>query len=441
MTVQTFTNTKSHLTLDAITVDFSYDFLVTDAAHMEVYLDNVLESAANYVVENVGTPTGGNVKMNTPPAANVVVLLVRVVPIDQLTDYRPYDPFPAESHEDALDKLTMIDQQQGEQLDRSILAVPGSAVDFAYNFGSASERANKLWAFDPAGLVVIAIDAAEDKAYRWAEENEDVVVERILGIDQFSAHHWSIKASAIVGLPFQNIGDILTGIAPGGPGSWDIFSIGLDGQVLVVDPAAPQGLRWGTLPQLLPPLVPGDKLKALQVNVAEDGYELTGQFATTLLTGDELWQSDESNGETSIEYVPHHKLIGAKFVNPGISPAHAQGFARFILRRHDVLAYTFALRLSKTVGDANIGDVRFRATPFVYPPGVSSVDPSAGIPIEATVTLNNSDTESVFMFFPSLIPLGGGEPDVLVVIQIDRIRTGNTYEGEVDALTCSVEAV
>ena len=46
------------------------------------------------------------------------------MPFQQNTDYTENDPFPAETHEEALDELTMNDQQMLEELDRTVQMDP-----------------------------------------------------------------------------------------------------------------------------------------------------------------------------------------------------------------------------------------------------------------------------------------------------------------------------
>jgi hypothetical protein len=56
---------------------------------------------------------GGTVNFTIPHAAAIVqVEIARATPITQLVDYGDYTPFPAATHEFALDKLTMIIQEQ-----------------------------------------------------------------------------------------------------------------------------------------------------------------------------------------------------------------------------------------------------------------------------------------------------------------------------------------
>jgi len=73
------------------------------------------------------------------------ILIRRVVPVTQEERYQEEGTFPSETTERALDKLTMIDQQQDEDLSRSIKVPIGDASP---EFPVSSERAGKYWRFD-----------------------------------------------------------------------------------------------------------------------------------------------------------------------------------------------------------------------------------------------------------------------------------------------------
>jgi hypothetical protein len=105
---------------------FAYTFRILDQDHIAVYVDDVLQTlTTDYAVTDVGQSGGGDIEFVVPPTTGTAnVIFLRAVPLTQETDYVENDPFPAESHEDALDKLTMIVQQQQEQIDRSILLSP-----------------------------------------------------------------------------------------------------------------------------------------------------------------------------------------------------------------------------------------------------------------------------------------------------------------------------
>lgn len=133
MTISSETN-KVTYTGDGSTTVFPYTFKILDEDHILVQLKNISSGAlttqtitTHYTVSGVGTSTGGNITFLTAPSSAYKVVLTRDVPATQETDYEEYDTFPAASHEEALDKLTMIDQQQQEQIDRSIKVDPAVA--------------------------------------------------------------------------------------------------------------------------------------------------------------------------------------------------------------------------------------------------------------------------------------------------------------------------
>ena len=307
MTVSTLTNTISY-TSDGVQTIYAYDFLVLDTAHIVVTLDKVVVSPATYTVGGVGDANGGDITFNPAPAAGNL-LITRTVPIDQEVDYITGDAFPAETHEAALDKLTMIAQQQQEQLDRAALGDPeGTDLDFILSFGDAATRAGKIWAFDATGNVVIALDQAQDIAYRWANAPEDEVVQNIGGQDRYSAYHWALKAETIVSLPLTVPGDLLTY----GGGGYTAFAAGDNGQVLVADDTDPKGLGWVTLVANLPGILPGDALKAAIVKADETGYELK-PITADILRGAGGWAEDDESDAPAIQTAVktnHGKQVG-----------------------------------------------------------------------------------------------------------------------------------
>ena len=83
-------------------------------------VETVQTEITNYTLTGDGNDLGGTVVMIIAPATGVTLTIKRDVPLTQGTDYVENDDFPAQSHEDALDKLTMIVQQQQEEIDRSL---------------------------------------------------------------------------------------------------------------------------------------------------------------------------------------------------------------------------------------------------------------------------------------------------------------------------------
>lgn len=126
MTVSSQTSSVSYLG-DGVTtlLPVPYYFLEqTDLVVTRVNVDtsvNTLILGSDYSVSGAGVQSGGAVAMFAPPLAGVQIIINRVVPVTQETDYVANDPFPAESHERALDKLTMLAQQVSTSLDRALL--------------------------------------------------------------------------------------------------------------------------------------------------------------------------------------------------------------------------------------------------------------------------------------------------------------------------------
>lgn len=130
MTVSSQTSSVSYLG-DGVTtlLPVPYYFLEqTDLVVTRVNVDSsvtTLVLGSDYSVSGAGVQAGGAVTMFVAPTVGVQILINRVVPVTQETDYVANDPFPAESHERALDKLTMLVQQAFSYLSRALLRPVG----------------------------------------------------------------------------------------------------------------------------------------------------------------------------------------------------------------------------------------------------------------------------------------------------------------------------
>jgi hypothetical protein len=157
MTVSS-TNTKNSYSGNGSTTVFAYTFKIFDDDDIIVILrtdatggETVQTKATDYTVSGVGNAGGGSVTFTTAPASGITVVLIRATVQTQTTDYTPNDPFPAASHEDALDRLTLMMQDQQEELDRSIKVSRTNTIDSTEFTIGASDRANKVFAFDSSG--------------------------------------------------------------------------------------------------------------------------------------------------------------------------------------------------------------------------------------------------------------------------------------------------
>jgi hypothetical protein len=90
--------------------------------------ETTLNLGVDYSVTGAGGASG-TVTLTSPLLTGEKLTIVRNVPLTQETDYVFDDSFPAESHEQALDKLTMITQQLAEEVDRAVKVLPSSTDD------------------------------------------------------------------------------------------------------------------------------------------------------------------------------------------------------------------------------------------------------------------------------------------------------------------------
>ena len=160
MTVSSSTNRVNYNGDDSTTV-FAYTFKVFDQSDLTVILrssngtETVQTITTNYTVSGVGDAGGGNVTMVTAPATGEQLTILREQPLTQGLDLVPNDPFPANSIEESLDKITFMVQKHEEELGRAIKASRTNTISGAEFTVSASDRANKVFAFDSSGDLAV----------------------------------------------------------------------------------------------------------------------------------------------------------------------------------------------------------------------------------------------------------------------------------------------
>jgi hypothetical protein len=124
---------------------FAYKFL--ENADLLVYVDDDLQTSG-YTVTGAGLDAGGEVTFAVGLTAGQVVAISRAPAITQEVDYVENDPFPAETHEGALDKLTMVCQRLEDGVLRAVkLGVGSSLSDIAL----AEPEANKALVWNSGG--------------------------------------------------------------------------------------------------------------------------------------------------------------------------------------------------------------------------------------------------------------------------------------------------
>ena len=109
--------------------EFPFRFPILETDHITVYEDGEILHVSRYYVETSGLASGGTVVFYEPPAAGSRIAILRDVPLTQETDIQNNTAFNPEVLEVSLDKLTMICQQNQEELQRCAKVPATSDVD------------------------------------------------------------------------------------------------------------------------------------------------------------------------------------------------------------------------------------------------------------------------------------------------------------------------
>lgn len=235
---------------------FAQDDLLVTVRNTSTEVESTLTITTDYTVTGVGDASGGTVVLvnsgqawldgDGDLATGYVITIRRVVDVVQETDIRNQGDFFPETHEDAFDYLTMIDQQQQDELDRTaknpetissstfdptlptdidtankalVTNSSGNGFDmgptideisnaqtYATNASAsatlasewasktdgivdATDYSSKAWAIGGTGVTDTASRGA---AKEWATSAEDDLVDG----SEYSAKHYSIKSSA-----------------------------------------------------------------------------------------------------------------------------------------------------------------------------------------------------------------------------------------------------
>ena len=150
---------------------FAVGFRFLEDAHLRVVktsaqgVDADLSLGIDFFASGAGE-VNGSVILVAPLGSRERLTILRSVPETQEADDVQNDAFPAESHERALDKLTMIAQQQAEQLGRALrLGVdrrsPVAPALLTFYQGLAATVAQNQVRFDAARVDEVRTDLAE----------------------------------------------------------------------------------------------------------------------------------------------------------------------------------------------------------------------------------------------------------------------------------------
>lgn len=129
MTVSTTDNRQDYTATAGQTI-FPFSKKFYDDTDLLVYVSSVLKTLTTDYTVTGGDGGTGNVVFNSGLDEDDPVAVIRVLPYTQGIDYTPYDDFPAETHEEGLDRGVMLTQQIQEVFGRALkLGIPSVYSD------------------------------------------------------------------------------------------------------------------------------------------------------------------------------------------------------------------------------------------------------------------------------------------------------------------------
>lgn len=157
MTVASTTN-KLYYSGNGTTTTFPYTYKIFDDDELVVTLRNTSTGAettqtlnSDYTVTGAGDDSGGNVEFTSAPSSSYQVIIKRELDLKQETDYEDGSALSADTLEGDFDRLIMIEQQQQEELDRSLKIPLTDDDDISVEIPSSVDRASKYLSFDSSG--------------------------------------------------------------------------------------------------------------------------------------------------------------------------------------------------------------------------------------------------------------------------------------------------
>lgn len=167
MTVSS-TTTRVTYTGNGVTTAFAVSFQFFAASEIEV-IERVIVTGAetlktlttHYTVSGGAGATGTVTAVGGAPSSSVQWVIRRVTARTQDIDYTPNDPFPAETHEQGLDRLKMNVQELAEDNARALKFPKTDSAGLSAEIPSSVERAGRFLTFDGSGAPTVSAGSVD----------------------------------------------------------------------------------------------------------------------------------------------------------------------------------------------------------------------------------------------------------------------------------------
>lgn len=180
MTISSTTNRISH-DGNGATLEFSVPFTFFGGDELQV-IERVIATGAetvkslnnDYTVQG-GDGAAGAVMASVAPPSTVSWTILRRTKRTQAIDYTDNDPFPAETHERGLDRVTMIAQDSASAVDRALRFPATDLSTLNSEIPNSMARSGKYLAFDSSGLPIASTGPSGDSAIPVSSFIEDLL--------------------------------------------------------------------------------------------------------------------------------------------------------------------------------------------------------------------------------------------------------------------------
>ena len=259
MTVESTTSRVSHNgagTTGPFTIPF---FFLADADIRAIKVtiadgtEEELTLNTDFTLTGAGEAAGGELTLTASISSSYKLVIFRDPEVLQEADYSPNDRFPAETHEQVADRLTMIAQRFSDLLGRAVVQPDGDA-DLDMRLPASATRASKYMAFDASEQPVASNGTTSATVISTFAETllDDTSASSMLTTLGVSAFIKTLLDDADAATAVATLAVIAKAIGTA-KGDLIAFSasatpvrkaVGADGTVLTADSTATEGMSW-----------------------------------------------------------------------------------------------------------------------------------------------------------------------------------------------------